>query len=85
MLEPTVSSAPAPSRTVLLALGMKCPRPLLEVHKAMRNLPSGAVLEVVADDPAFRLDIEAWCRRTGNPLVDLHRAADRTTAVIRKA
>lgn len=55
----------------LITTGMKCPRPLFEVHKNMKNLEGGQTIEVHADDPAFKLDIEAWCRRTGNTLVDL--------------
>lgn len=67
-----------------MALGMKCPRPLFEVHRAMRELGTGDVLEVVADDPAFRLDIQAWCRRTGNALVDLRQETTRTIARVEK-
>jgi tRNA 2-thiouridine synthesizing protein A len=68
----------------LIAIGLKCPRPLFEVHRAMQKLPSDATLVVHADDPAFPPDIQAWCRRTGNVLVDLAREADRFTARIRK-
>lgn len=69
---------------VLLTLGMKCPKPLFEVHKAIKELESGELLRVMADDPAFRLDIQAWCRRTGHELVDLAHEPDRFVAVIRK-
>jgi TusA-related sulfurtransferase len=62
---------------------MKCPRPLFEVSKTIKTLAAGEELEVVADDPAFRLDIEAWCRRTGNSLLDLRREPDRFVARIR--
>ena len=55
----------------LNAIGIKCPRPLIEVHKKMGELTVGQSLEVKADDPAFKLDIEAWCRRTGHLLVEL--------------
>ena len=69
---------------VLVTLGMKCPRPLLEVHKTMVDLGGGDVLEVVADDPAFPLDIEAWCRRTGHALTQLRRERDRFVATLEK-
>lgn len=56
----------------LITLGMKCPRPLFEVSKTMKTVAAGEQLEVVADDPAFKLDIEAWCRRTGTNLVSIN-------------
>jgi len=65
-------------------VGKKCPQPLFEVHKAMRDLADGDVLEVTADDPAFKLDIEAWCRRTGNTLLDLDKEGNMFKAHIRK-
>jgi TusA-related sulfurtransferase len=70
---------------ILVTVGMKCPRPLFEVHRTMRGIDAGAVLEVSADDPAFRLDIQAWCRRTGHELLALDQHDDRMVAKIRKA
>jgi len=55
----------------LNAIGIKCPRLLFEVHKKMGEMDVGQSLEIKADDPAFKLDIEAWCRRTGHLLVEL--------------
>jgi tRNA 2-thiouridine synthesizing protein A len=70
---------------ILDATGLKCPRPLFEVSKAIKELDPGQILEVKADDPAFKLDIEAWCRRTGNDLVELRRDEDKFTALVRRA
>jgi tRNA 2-thiouridine synthesizing protein A len=67
------------------ATGLKCPRPLFEVSKAIKELRSGQVLEVRADDPAFKLDIEAWCRRSGNDLVELRHDQRSFTALVRRA
>ena len=69
---------------LLIATGLKCPRPLFEVSRALKELETGEVLEVRADDPAFKLDIEAWCRRTGNQLVELRRDEDIYQAVVRR-
>lgn len=68
----------------LITLGMKCPRPLFEVSKLLKSLPDGETLEIVADDPAFKPDIEAWCRRTGNALVSLEMEGRTQTARVRK-
>ncbi len=45
-----------------------------------------AVQEIVAaaSDPAFCLDVEAWCNRTGNELVRFENTGERLMAVIRK-
>lgn len=68
----------------LLTMGMKCPRPLLEIHRAIKEISPGERLEVAADDPAFRLDVEAWCRRTGHKLLSLVSRPDRIVATIEK-
>lgn len=73
------------SNKILITVGMKCPQPLFEVHKNMKGLAVGQVLEVQADDPAFRMDIEAWCTMTGNELLDISQTGEVTTARVRKA
>jgi tRNA 2-thiouridine synthesizing protein A len=70
---------------ILITLGMKCPQPLFQVHRNIKDLQEGQVLEVQADDPAFKLDIEAWCRRTGNQLLDLQQQNGVYVAIIKKA
>ncbi len=67
------------------ATGLKCPKPLFEVSRALKELGPGGLLEVTADDPAFKLDVEAWCRRTGNDLVELRREQSTFTALVRRA
>lgn len=48
------------------ALGKLCPLPVIELGRRIRDVPVGAVVRVLADDPAARLDIPAWCRMTGH-------------------
>jgi tRNA 2-thiouridine synthesizing protein A len=72
------------SDKVLITIGMKCPQPLFQVHKNIKDLEEGQVLEVHADDPAFKLDIEAWCRRTGHQLLDLQMKQGIFVALIKK-
>jgi cysteine desulfurase len=50
---------------VLDALGKLCPLPVIELGKRIGGVPVGGVVRVLADDPAARLDIPAWCRMTG--------------------
>jgi tRNA 2-thiouridine synthesizing protein A len=50
--------------------GMNCPLPVLKAKKALKDLPPGATLRVLATDPGAVKDFEAFCRATGNELLD---------------
>lgn len=41
--------------------GKRCPQPVIDLARHIGDVPVGAVLGVVADDPAARVDIPAWC------------------------
>lgn len=47
---------------VLDCLGQRCPLPVIALARRLPALPVGAVLRVLADDPAAANDIPAWCR-----------------------
>jgi tRNA 2-thiouridine synthesizing protein A len=47
---------------VLDCLGQRCPLPVIALARRLSDLPVGAVLRVLADDPAAATDIPAWCR-----------------------
>ena len=50
--------------------GLHCPLPLLRAKKALRALPSGSALEVLADDPLSPVDFAAYCQASGDHLVE---------------
>lgn len=72
-----MTSAPLPP--VLDTTGLRCPLPVLKARKALAELGSGAVLEVLASDPAAPEDFRALCLATGHQLIshrhegDIHR------------
>jgi tRNA 2-thiouridine synthesizing protein A len=43
------------------ALGRKCPFPIIKLAEQIGDVPVGAVIAVLADDPAAYTDIPAWC------------------------
>src|ERR1700723_3648126 len=43
------------------ALGRKCPIPIIMLAAQIRDVPVGAVIAVLADDPAVYTDVPAWC------------------------
>ena len=44
------------------ARGLRCPLPVIRLAEAGRDAPAGTRIVVLADDPAARHDIPAWCR-----------------------
>ncbi len=57
------------SETVLDVKGMNCPLPVLRAHRALRAMPAGATLRVLATDRAAVKDFQAFCRETGHTLL----------------
>lgn len=55
---------------VLDAKGLNCPLPILKAKKALKDVPSGGTLEVLATDPGAVADFAAFCRTTGNEIVE---------------
>lgn len=51
---------------VLDCRGLRCPLPIIQTAKALRDLSEGESLTLFADDPATKPDLHAWARMTGN-------------------
>ncbi|TDC54072.1 sulfurtransferase TusA family protein, partial [Micromonospora sp. KC207] len=60
------------SPQVLDCRGQRCPLPVIKLARRLPELPVGAVLRVLADDPAAAVDIPAWCRMRGHEFVATH-------------
>ena len=56
--------------------GTKCPVPIVRAKKEIDGMHAGDVLEVLATDPGSVRDFEAFCRQTGNQLVESNESAD---------
>ena len=62
--EPERAGVPAQAPVAALiidALGRKCPIPIIMLAEQIRDVPLGAVVAVLADDPAAYTDIPSWC------------------------
>jgi TusA-related sulfurtransferase len=65
---------PAPVADHRLDAGDKgCGELLILIHRAIKPLEPGQVLEVVGYSLGAVEDIPAWCRMTSNPLLAMHR------------
>ncbi len=62
-MEPTIDH-------VLDTKGLNCPLPVLKTKKAIGQVPSGGILQVLSTDPGSVADFEAFCRQTGNELLE---------------
>lgn len=51
------------------AIGLLCPLPVLKARKRLKSLPVGAVLKVLADDPAAIIDVPHYCAESGHTLL----------------
>jgi tRNA 2-thiouridine synthesizing protein A len=51
------------------ALGRKCPIPIIMLAERIRDVPVGAIITVLADDPAAHTDLPAWCVMKAQELV----------------
>ncbi len=52
------------------ARGLSCPMPIVKTAQAMKAIPSGGAIELLATDAGSIKDVAAWCRATGNELVE---------------
>ena len=60
--ERPVVSQPMPAIALTInALGRKCPIPIIMLAEQIRDVPVGAVVAVLADDPAAYTDVPSWC------------------------
>ena len=57
--------------------GMQCPMPLYWARGQVDGLKPGELLEVLATDPATVPNFEAFCRHTGNRLVEASETGNR--------
>jgi len=67
------------------ASGLNCPLPILRAKKAIGTLSAGQVLRVVATDPGSVKDFDAFCKQTGNELMDSGEEGGKFVFLIKKA
>jgi cysteine desulfurase len=67
---------------VINALGLRCPIPVIELAKRIDAVPIGAMIRVLADDPAARLDIPAWSQMREHSYLGEEPAPERGAAAV---
>lgn len=66
----TAMPTASPATVCIDACGLACPGPILRLKEGIDQLAIGETLRVVATDPGFARDAEAWCATTGHKLLD---------------
>lgn len=66
------------------ARGLKCPAPIIQLFKVVKASEPGDLITIEVTDSSFKVDIEAWCKKTNNELVSLDGEDDIIKAVIKK-
>ncbi len=69
---------------VLDTKGLNCPLPVLKAKRALKNVPVGEILTVVATDPASTIDFRHFCMVSGHEMVEWSEADGVFTYVIRR-
>lgn len=50
--------------------GLSCPLPIVKTAQGIKEIASGELVEALATDPGSVADFNAWCKSTGNELVE---------------
>jgi tRNA 2-thiouridine synthesizing protein A len=53
------------------ARGLACPLPVIRLAAAVDAAADGALVRLLADDPAARVDVPVWCRMKRHRLVSV--------------
>ena len=72
------------SDVVLDAIGLLCPMPAVKTAIELEKMKQGEVLEVLTTDQISKIDLPAWCKETGNQLVDIQEDGEILKIRIRK-
>jgi len=66
------------------ARGLLCPLPVLRARKSMKTLNIGETLEILATDNGSVVDFAAYCKATGDELVEASEMGGEFRFLIRK-
>lgn len=67
------------------ATGLLCPLPVLKARKRLRGMAPGAVLRLIATDPAAVIDVPHFCNEAGHTLISADTSGEIRIYLIRRA
>jgi tRNA 2-thiouridine synthesizing protein A len=67
------------------ALGRKCPIPIIMLAERIREVAIGQTVEVLADDPAAKSDLAAWCQLKSQEFLGMHDLGSGWSFLVRRS
>jgi tRNA 2-thiouridine synthesizing protein A len=64
--------------------GLYCPIPVVKTSEKIKQMPVGAVLEVISDDGGIEADLPAWCEGYGHDFLGSFHDSGRWLLYIKK-
>ena len=65
-------------------LGLFCPEPVFKTRMQLDEMKIGETLEIVADDPAAKSDIESLAKNLGHEVLESTQEGDVTRIILKK-
>jgi len=65
-------------------MGLYCPMPIVKTMNKMKELKTGEVLEVIADDKGIIHDMPAWCQATGHEFLGVEEEGGEIKVYVKK-
>ena len=65
-------------------IGLYCPMPIVNTSKQIKQMLTGQVLEVIADDAGIKQDMPNWARMTGNEFLGIEEESGQYHVFVRK-
>jgi len=65
-------------------VGLYCPMPIAKTAQKIKQMNSGEVLEILADDKGIKLDMPAWCKTTGNECMGIEESGGEYKVYVKK-
>ncbi len=65
-------------------VGLYCPMPIVKTAEKIKQLKTGEILEIVADDKGIKMDMPAWCKATGHECLGMEELGGEIKVYVKK-
>ncbi len=65
-------------------MGLYCPMPIVKTAEKFKQLKSGEILEILADDVGIKEDMPAWCEATGHECLGIEEEGSEIKVYVKK-
>jgi TusA-related sulfurtransferase len=65
-------------------VGLYCPMPIVRTTQKIKELKTGKVLEIIADDKGIKKDMPAWCKTTGHEFMGMEEDGNEIKVYVKK-